>query len=240
MWLTQLENPLPSLPDFATFLANCLKTVPLASLFAAYDLLRTSLIDFRVAAFFAEPSNTGTVIALINHVLELGSEAPYNLRIVALQISCNLLSARVAASLAESQTELLLALVRLARESLLDTDHSTARVAAAGLAFNIAATNQVVRAQKGKDVLDDDVQVELVAAISESLRAEDSSKEVITGLIMALGLLIYMAPVDSEVLDLMRALDVGNALDGKDKIYNKKEAGVSEALVILAKGLSLP
>jgi hypothetical protein len=253
----QTDNPLPSLPSFATFLTNSITTVPPDSLFAAYDLLRAALIDIRVAAFFAEARWRPTIATLIAHVTSLSAAAPYSLRIVAVQLACNLLASRVAASMLVSSSssaaaaeeeggeeegggsqELLRALVALASASLLDADHATARVAAAGLAFNVAAASQVARAKMGSEAVGwgEEVQIELVAAVVEALRVEESSKEAVAGLVMALGLLVYMAPMDGEVLDLCRALDVPVVVRGKQKLI--EGAGVKEAVEILTKGLN--
>ena len=136
--------------------------------------------------------------------------------------------------------ELLRALVALASASLLDAEHATARVAAAGLAFNVAAASQVARAKMGSDMeavgWGEEVQIELVAAVVEALRMEESSKEAVAGLVMALGLLVYMAPMDGEVLDLCRALEVPVVVRGKQKLI--EGAGVKEAVEILTKGLN--
>jgi desumoylating isopeptidase 1 len=138
--------------------------------------------------------------------------------------------------LADAQ-DLLRAVIGLASMSLLDGDHATARVAAASLAFNVAAANQVARAAKiPTHAVAEEVQIELVAAVVEALRAEESSKEAVAGLVMALGLSVYMAPMDGEVVDLCRALEVPEVIKGKQKLI--EGAGAKEAVDILTKGLS--
>jgi hypothetical protein len=49
-----IEAPLTSLPEFATFLRQSTSKLPPELLFTALDLLRVSLIDVRVAGWFAE------------------------------------------------------------------------------------------------------------------------------------------------------------------------------------------
>jgi hypothetical protein len=139
--------------------------------------------------------------------------------------------------MAEQHDGLMNALVQLAAGSLLDRDHLPARIAASGLAFNLAAGNQVSRARTGKDALTNDVQIELIAAMVEALGSEESSKEVVSGLAMALGLMVYMAPVDGEVLELCRGLEIGEVVRGKETKKLIEGQGVREAVDILKKGL---
>jgi hypothetical protein len=52
-----IEAPLTRLPQFAEFLRNSMAILPPELLFTALDLLRVSLIDVRVAGWFAEEHN---------------------------------------------------------------------------------------------------------------------------------------------------------------------------------------
>jgi desumoylating isopeptidase 1 len=169
-------------------------------------------------------------------VNSLSKSAPYNLRIVAVQLGCNLLAARVAGSMVERQPDLLRELVALTAGSLLDSAHVTARVASASLAFNVAAVNQILRA-KGTESMGEDLQIELLAAVVEALREEKQSKESVRGLVMAVGLLVYMAPLDGEVLDLCRALEVVDVVKGKVTEGLIEGDAAREAVHVVEKGL---
>jgi hypothetical protein len=214
--------------------------VPKESLFALYDLLRTALIDFRVASFFAESTNSSTIMNMLAHVNELDDDAPYNLRIVALQLACNLFGTRVSSTLAETQSDLISVCITLTSKNLLDAEHDTARVAAAGVAFNIAATNQIVRAKNGKESMSQDGQVELAAALIEALSREEKSKDTLSGLVMALGLLVYMSPLDGDVVELLGALEVDTALETLKKKKLVEGRSETEAVGIIKASLRKP
>ncbi|KAF2666929.1 putative thioredoxin [Microthyrium microscopicum] len=222
------DNPLPSLPDFATFLTHALSALPNDALFAAYDLFRAALIDARVAAFFADSARHTTLLTLLHYVTDADTEAPYPLRIVALHLACNVLAGALPHSLEQS---VLAALVSLAAAGLLDAEHANVRVAAASLAFNLSSL-----AQRGAIALSDDSRVELVAATAEALGRETESVECATGLVLALGLAIYMADMDGEVVDLCRAIDVAGTVKSKKELLQKTAAS-QEAVMLVTKGL---
>jgi hypothetical protein len=207
-------------------------------MFAAYDLFRTAMIDSRVSSFFTEQEWNPTIQALIGYVNEHGEKSPYNLRIVALHLSCNFLSGPLSSHLEMLPEDLLRGLVKLASTSLLDAGHANVRVAAASLAFNLATANHQMRTKHGKEGLSSELQLELVAAVSEALGNESESAEAATGLLLALALIVHMAPLDSEILDLCRALDVSAIASSKKDFANKSE-GTKEAAVLLDKGLKM-
>jgi hypothetical protein len=209
-------------------LEKSLKTLPKESLFAAYDLLRTSLSDVRVSAFFLEPQKVSTVAGMINHVTStLGEAAPYNLRIVTLQLSCNLLSNSMAKHVLFSpeSSAMVQDLVNLVTANLLDKDHAPARVAAASLAFNLAALNHKQRVSESEE-LSADSQLELVAALIEAFgnEDEDEESEVLVGVTMVLALFVYLAPVDGEVLELGKTMDLGQTAKARKSIILKNSA----------------
>jgi hypothetical protein len=226
---------LPSLPDFGTWMRAAISKLPSDQLFAAYDLFRLALADQRVSAFFAEEQGNNTVLELLKHVDSRGPSAPYNIRIVTLHMSCNFLSSPLAGSVASSHSELVKELLKLVSANLLDDEHDNVRIAASSLAFNITAANHRARMEKGKDPLTDDEQVELLALILEAIGREQS-KEASKGLVLALGLLIYCAPVDGELLDLCKAMDASNVVSGKEVLA---EDGVAKEIIkeLLGRGL---
>jgi hypothetical protein len=177
---------------------------------------------------------------MLAHVNDLEDAAPYNLRIVALQLICNLFGSRVSSALAESQPDLISVCISLTSKNLLDAEHDTARVAAAGVAFNIAAANQIVRAKNGKESMNLDGQIELAAALIEALSREEKSKDTLSGLVMALGLLVYMAPLDGDVVELLGALEVNTALDLLTKKKLIDGTSEKEAIGIIKASLRKP
>lgn len=91
------EAPLPDLPMCARFLRNAPSQLPLDALFTVYDLLRCALLDPRVSGWFAEesaPGDSETISFLLSHVLSHIEDetCPYNLRLVTVQLACNLFS----------------------------------------------------------------------------------------------------------------------------------------------------
>jgi thiol-disulfide isomerase/thioredoxin len=201
------EAPVPALPAFASLLEKCLRELPNNDLFAAYDLFRLAVADIRVAAYFAEEKEVATVLRLLNYVNSLGDEAPYNLRIVSLHVACNLFVSPLASHVVLSKPDVVKELITLVTASLLDESHNNVRIAAASLAFNVAAVNHRSRTEKRTEILNDDDQVGLVAGILEALVREKESKEAVKGLVLALALLVYCAPQEGELLDLCRAME---------------------------------
>ncbi len=231
------EAPLPNLPEFSEFLYRAISALPRESLFAAYDLLRAALVDSRVSTYFATSPASETILQLLSHVNGLGADCPYNLRLVSLQLGCNLFASAAPsrARILES-AELGPQLVQLAQSGLGDRERATARIAAASLCFNIAAVNHTARSDGGREALEDNLQVELAAAIIEAMDKEEESKDVIGGLVRSLGLLVYRAPLEGELLDLCRALGAGDiverkvAICGKDNIEAQMIAEVRKLL----------
>lgn len=219
------EAPLPDLPLIGTFLRNATNNLAPEVLFAAYDLLRLLLVDARCSAFYAQEIEAHTLRTLLSHVTSQAL-CPYNLRLVTMQLACNLFSAAVTRHSFVADPTSSTLLVRLVAEGLLDREHGTLRVAAASLAFNIATAVHTARqGETETPCLTDALQVELLASLLEALEMEESA-DAIKGMVMAVGRLVYLAPEGGEILDLCRALDAQTAVKGKLKI-----AGVDAKLM---------
>jgi thiol-disulfide isomerase/thioredoxin len=231
------EAPLPSLPALASLLENCLRSLPLTDLFAAYDLFRLAVADARVAAYFAEEKEAVTIVRLLKHVNTLREESPYNLRIVSLHVACNLFTSPLASHVILSKPSVVKELASLVTSSLLDETHNNVRLAAASLAFNMAATNHRSRMEKDVDLLNGNDQVELVASILEALGREEESKEAVKGLVLALGLIVYCAPQDGELLDLCRAMEASATVRSKLALSGDDAILKEVASELLGKGL---
>lgn len=221
------EATLPDLAAVGKTFQNKILTLPVEIRFAAVDLLRCALIDPRVSGFFAEEHNTQTVSTLLAHVNELAAACPHNLRLVTIQLACNLFMSPlwVTGILRGQQSESAAQLVQLITSSLLDVSHPTTRVAASWLAFNLAVANYRVRREEDREALAEGQQVELAASLIEVLGSEDNP-EAVKAQLLSLGYLAYMAPQDGEVMDLAKALDAKasvNAMTGKGNEALAKE-----------------
>lgn len=60
--------------------------------------------------------------------------------------------------------------------------------------------------------MDDASLVELAASIIESIKMEKTSKDVVKGLMSSLALIVYLCPLDSELVDMLRVVDAPTAL----------------------------
>ncbi|KAK0508026.1 hypothetical protein JMJ35_009915 [Cladonia borealis] len=200
-----LDAPLPSLPDLSAFILKSLQTLPPENLFPLIDLFRVALVDTRLSGYFAEDSSS-TILSILTKVVELDSSCPYTLRIVTLHMACNLFTSQLFPPKLLADDALSTPLIQLVTSSLLDTDHSPVRVAAASLAFNIAAANHLRRTAEQEDLLPESGQVELMASLLEAMRKERGSKDGLRGLLLAVGLLKYTAPKHGELSDLCEAV----------------------------------
>jgi len=227
----------PSLPNFGEWLRSSCKTLPLDKLFAAYDLFRLALADRRISAFFAEEQSATTILELLKHFNQLGIAAPYNLRIVTLHMACNLFSSPFAGQEICRRLQVVKELMGLISTSLQDEEHENVRIAAASLSFNISAANHRSRMEKGKDILEESEQVEMLALVLDAFR-RDGSKEACKGLVIALGLLVYCAPVDGELLDLCEVMEAAKTVSDK-KILSEDGVVIEVSKELLSKRLEV-
>ncbi|KAK8219968.1 hypothetical protein M8818_000384 [Zalaria obscura] len=246
------EAPLPDLPTISTWLRQAPSVLDSSVLFTAYDLLRAALADPRTSGWFAEETPPlATPAALLSHVASLPEgTAPYALRLVALQLACNLFSSPLSAG-AVLASQLPGIMVRLVTQSLLDTDHAPVRAAAASLAFNLAAANYRVRREEEREGVGEEVQVELAASLLETLGAEaekglggEGGREpnpVLKPALYALGYLVYFARSEGEVWDLCAAMEARGTVVGSREGGVARGSGVEDLVrdvgELLGKGL---
>ncbi|KAK7745220.1 hypothetical protein SLS62_009849 [Diatrype stigma] len=249
-----VDAPLPpDMPAIARFLRSAVADLPRDVLFAAVDLFRCALADPRFSGYLAEEPGHATVVAVLDAVngCAAAADCPYALRLVTLQMACNLFSSPLYAEqvLAPAATALREPLMRLLTSSFLDEGHSSVRVAAASLLVNIAsasasaaasaASNGNSNSNHGK-ALPESEQVELAASVLEAIGQEGASGEALHGMLLGLGFLAYRAPLDGELADLLRVLDA------RDTVLAKKARFPDEPLVeevgseLLGKGLAKP
>jgi hypothetical protein len=209
----------PDLRSFATTLKLKYSTLPSGSHFAVVDLLRLMLLDPRVSGYFAQEAQHETLLTLLEPLSQDEvSSFPYNLRIVALQLACNLFSTPLYPDqVTSSSSPLRETCLRLATNSLLDSQTSL-RVVAASFAYNLAAFNHNARFNNKPDPIPEEDQVELTASLLEAVTREEESVESLHGLLLALGMLVYESPMDGSLIDLCRAMGVGETISAKVSI----------------------
>lgn len=213
------DTRVPDLHSFATTLQSTYSTLPSDSHFAVVDLVRLLFLDPRVSGYFAEEANHTTLLTLLSPLSQEDlSSCPYSLRIVALQLACNLFSTPLYPhQLVSTPSPLRETCLRLATNSLLDSQNNL-RVVASSFAYNLAAYNHNVRFDGKPDPLSEEDQVELAASLLEAVSQEEQSPEALRGFLFALGLFIYEAPMDGALIDLCRAMGVTETVAAKSKI----------------------
>ncbi|KAL2197389.1 P-loop containing nucleoside triphosphate hydrolase protein [Corynascus similis CBS 632.67] len=219
------EATLPDLAAFGSLVRSSLTSLPTDSLFTIIDLLRCALADPRVSGYFAEEQPAHhTITSILTHVAGLTvppQTCPYALRLVTLQLACNLFTSPLYPAQVLSHGPLRAAVTQLLSSSFLDDAHANVRVAAAGLLYDVALANSRRRRGSGDgttaggggggggELLPEDEQVELVASVLEAVTQEEGSADALEGMLRALGWLVYCLPADGEVADLLRAMDAG-------------------------------
>jgi thiol-disulfide isomerase/thioredoxin len=230
------ESTVPNLDALSLFLRDTVKTLPIELRFALVDLVRTAMSDPRFSGYYAEEPSHKTIAGLFTHINTL-PECPYNLRLVALQLGCNLFSSPLYTQHILSCPILTQPLVQLITTSLLDEKHHNVRVAAASLALNMAAANAKLRVEEHREGLPEGDQVELAASLLEAIGTEEESEEALKGFLLAFGQVVFCAPKEGELVDLLKSMDAQGTVIGKGKKF-PKEALVGEiGKELLGKGL---
>lgn len=233
------EASLPDMTAFATFLRqSTLNNLAPDLLFPLVDLLRCGLVDPRFSGFFAEEKPEDiTLITLLEHINSLGDTCPYPLRLVTLQTACNLFSTPLYPDRILAQDRLRTAITNLISSSFLDESHASVRVAAASLLYNVALANSGKRRDGPGDTLPESDQVELAASVLEAISQEDGgSSEALEGMLLALGFLVYLCPMEGDLADLLRTMEAGHTvLAKKEKVPDM--GLVDEVGLLLGRGL---
>lgn len=243
--------PLPDLPSIARFMRYAPGSLPLPTLFTAFDLLRCLLADPRISGWFAEeslPGDSETLSFILSHVLALidADTCPYNLRLVTLQLAANLFTSPLfAKTIMRTESLIPTLMTRLACESLLaERDRPAIRAAASSLAFDLTTTNWRIRREDGREALSEDSQVALAAGLLEMLSTEahvvgdgsaaaGSAAEVARTAVAAFGYLVFCAPRGGELADLCGALDAKTTV-GKLEGVKGIEKIVKEVVDVVA------
>lgn len=210
-------------------------------MFTVVDLFRCALVDPRVSGYFAEESGHKTIVTLLEFANSRGTNCPYALRLVTLQMACNLFSSPLYPQQILSQPVLRNPITQLVSTSFLDDSHNNVRVAASSLLFNIAAANSKKRrASPSEETLPESDQVELAASVLEAITQETSSSEALHGMLLALGFLVYCAPLDGELVDLLRTMDAEDTILAKTKQFKDENLIQEVGTELFGKGLRKP
>lgn len=191
----------------ASFLTECIQTLPSLELFPLIDLLRLMVLDKRASGWMAE-DGVSVFMHLLERLNRQSSDCPFQLRLVTLQSICNMFSTplfplKLLAILHSTANEFIIT-------SLEDT-HLNIRLAATSVVFNIACFIQ--NHQRNDKVLDYSP-VEMTVALLHALQNENKSSEVVKGIVLALAFLIYRTE-DEELCDLLKALDAAEIVRAK-------------------------
>lgn len=231
------EAHLPHLDTLSLFLRDATTKLEPDTMFAVIDLLRIALVDPRFSAYFAEEKDHKTITSILNYVNHQ-KDCPYSLRLVALQMACNLFSTPLYPTQILTNAILRTPIITLITASLLDSTHHVVRVSAASLAFNLATANSKSRTESQTEALPEDDQVELAASLLESIGLEKDSVEALRGYLLAFGYLVYCAPIGGDLVDLLKAMDAKGAVEAKMEVFGGKEPLVKEIYEeLLGKGL---
>ncbi|KFY72070.1 hypothetical protein V499_07765 [Pseudogymnoascus sp. VKM F-103] len=217
-------STLPDLDAFSHFLRKSITTVPVEKMFAVLDLVRIAIADPRFSGYYAQEKDHKTIAPLLEYANN-AEDPPYALRLVALQLTCNLFSSSLYIHHILNCSALRIPIIQLTASCLLDEKHQNVRIAAASVGLNLATANSLVRREDHHEALPEDDQVELAASLLEAIRTEEESHEALNGFLLALGQLIYCAKKDGEVVDLLKSLDA------QDTILSKKGSFPNEALI---------
>lgn len=234
------EATLPDMLALTAFIRESATSLPADLMFTVVDLLRCGLIDARLSGYLAEEKDHPTIISLLSYVNSLSTGCPYALRLVTLQMACNLFSTPLYPEQVLTHQILREAITTLISTSFLDDNHNNVRVAAASLLFNVALANGRKRRANEGDTLPEGDQIELAASVLEAITQESESPEALRGMLLALGLLAYLAPLDGELVDLLRTMDATDTVLGKKSKF-KDVALIDEVGgELLGKGLRKP
>ena len=208
-------------------------------MFTVVDLFRCALVDPRFSGCLAEEVDHQTVACLLQYVNGLSS-CPYALRLVTLQMACNLFSSPLYPDQILESATLRTPITNLLSSSFLDDDHSNIRVAAASLLFNVSVANSARRNDGRGDGLPEGDQIELAASTLEAILQEEKSSEALEGMLLALGYLVYRLPLDGELADLLRTMVAEDTVLGKQKRFKDMRLITEVGSELLGKGLRKP
>ena len=205
-----------AIPDLHALSRSVTKSYPsIASdtQFALVDLIRTAAADSRVSSFLV--SDLSLLATLLSN--SSWASAPYNLRLVTCQLTCNLFSSPIFQDGLSSTPNKLRDLIEELAAACVVGRQGTPRVkqAAAALVYNLAALNHNERLHSHPDkfMVSEDVEAAVISAVYE----EGESKETLHSLLLALGMLLFAGEEGSGAEGLCEAMEVGQCLKDKEQ-----------------------
>lgn len=226
---------LPDMQQLSSFLQRSAASLAPDVLFSVVDLFRCALVDPRISAYFAEEKEHQTVVKILDAVNN-NDACPYALRLVTLQLACNLFSTPLYADPILHDERLRSSITQLISTSFLDDSHNNVRVAASSLLFDLSLINGQAR-RRGAEGLPEGDQIELAASVLEAIGQEEESPEALQGMLLALEYLVYCSPVDGELADLLRTMDAEDTILGKKKKFPSEKLVTEVGSELLGKGL---
>ena len=230
---------LPSMATLSSFMQQTVTGASPETPFAVVDLFRCALSDPRISGYYAEEKGHETVRGILGAVVNSAGTVPYALRLVTLQLACNLFSSPLFTHEILETEDLRALIVQLISSSFLDETHNNVRVAAASLLFNLALANRKAR-QNSKFTLPESDEIELAASVVEAIDQEKASAEALRGMLSALGHLFYGSSLDGDLADLLRAIDAKDTVLGKKHLFKEEQMVTEVGQELLGKGLSKP
>ncbi|KAH7152105.1 PUL domain-containing protein [Dactylonectria estremocensis] len=229
------DSLVPEMSRLSGLIQDSVATLPIELVFTIVDLFRCALSDPRVSGYFAEENNHETVRSVLD-LVNRTQECPYALRLVTLQMACNFFSTPLFPEEILRKADLQAPIIQLISSSFLDESHNNVRVAASSLLFNLSLANRRA-SQESKSTLTEDDEVELAASVVEAISQEEKSVEALHGMLLALGNLIFRAPLDGQLADLLRALDAEGTILAKKSTFPEERLIAEVAVELLGKGL---
>ncbi|KAH7318348.1 PUL domain-containing protein [Stachybotrys elegans] len=234
-----MDAVLPDMGQLSKFMQQSVSGLPEEILFTVIDLLRCAMVDPRISGFYAEEMENVTVRSVLGYVNDR-QDCSYPLRLVTLQMACNLFSTPLFPREILNAAGLRTPIIQLVSSSFLDDNHNSIRVAAASLLFNLALCHRQARAKDASHGLPEEDQVELAASVVEAISQEEKSTEALQGMLSALGHLVYGTDLEGELADLLRALDAESGILSKKKAFPNEKLIGEVGAELLGKGLRRP
>ena len=233
------EAPVPDLEAFGLFLQRVTMEMPEDVMFTVVDLLRTALVDSRVSGFFAEEGDEHrTLRTVLDYVNQPASgDRPYALRLVTLQMLCNMFTSSLFATYTLADASLVSRIVHLENASLSDAAHENVRISAASLSLNIALAVHTQRADGNDPTLAEADQLQLAVALVDAITSEHQSVDALKRNLLALGFLVYCAPMEGDLLDYVKAADVATLVKKQAKVFPKERLILELGDELLLKGV---
>ncbi|KAL9092788.1 MAG: hypothetical protein Q9159_000686 [Coniocarpon cinnabarinum] len=222
-----------ALPDVHTIVARIEELWPKSTVALQtriLDVTRLLLLDERVAIFLVETS----VLEDLLHGVSMRADTESSLLLVGVQIACNCFSTTQLARVATKRQSLSAALVEVTVKGLLSQDEqqqtwaSNAALNMCGAQFTAKRTQFELADAKATIV--EERAIELAVALIEVLSMVNTHIDCIRNCMFALGGLLYMSPVDSELHQTAASLGAADIIQSNVKELRFEERDVVDEI----------